>query len=106
MKATFRHGHGEPAFGTIVRAFHQTFADQIANGVLNFDLMRKIDMRRGTNFQAVTNFQIPRAAECGSGALAAVFRRRRDEGVAATDENDDVPSFFEPLRGDVFLVIN
>src|ERR1051326_2998185 len=48
----------EPTFGTIVRAFHYTVADQTANGVLNFDFVRKIDLRRRTNFQAVTNFQI------------------------------------------------
>ena len=44
-------------------AFDQTFADQIAHGVLNFDFVRKIDMWRRTFLAAVTNFQVARAAE-------------------------------------------
>ena len=37
------------------------------NDILNSGLVRKIDTRRRTNFQAVTNFQITRSAQVVAG---------------------------------------
>ena len=50
IKAGFGQCHRESTFGTVVCALHETFTDQIANGILYFDFMCKIDVRWRTDF--------------------------------------------------------
>ena len=42
--------YGKSAFGAIVRALHEVFTNQIANGILHLDFMCEIDVRRRTDF--------------------------------------------------------
>ena len=50
IETGFGECYGKSSFGAIVRALHQTFADQFANSVLHFDLVCEIDVRRWTDF--------------------------------------------------------
>src|SRR5205807_299890 len=56
IETAFRDRNREAAFAAIVGAFHQAGANQIAHGILNLDLMGKIDMRRWAELFAVANF--------------------------------------------------
>ena len=50
IETGFGECDGKSAFGAIVRALHETFANQITNGILHFDFMCEIDVRRRTDF--------------------------------------------------------
>src|ERR1700736_6922160 len=63
IKAALGDCDRQSTFAAIVRALDQTFANQSAHGILDVDLMRKINMRRRTDFFAVANFQKLRAAK-------------------------------------------
>src|SRR4029077_20952417 len=88
---TFSHRDGKTAFRTVVRALHQTFADEITYGVLNLAFMLKIDLWRLTFFASVTDFKELRAAK-----LTSDF----------TDEDDHVAFVFEPLSRDLLFIIH
>ena len=66
--------------------------------------MCEVDARRWTDFQAVTDFQITRAAKLVAG-IADPGAGIIDAGYSA-DENDDVAFVFEPLRGNMLLFVN
>ena len=50
IETAFGECYGKSAFGTIVRALHETFTNQIANGILHLDFMCEIDVWRRTDF--------------------------------------------------------
>ena len=50
IETGFGKCNGKSAFGAIVRALHETFTNQIANGILHLDFMCEIDVRRRTDF--------------------------------------------------------
>ena len=50
IETGFGECYGKSAFGTIVRALHETFTNQIANGILHLDFMCEIDVRWRTDF--------------------------------------------------------
>ena len=119
IETTFGQRDGEPAFRAIVRTFYQTATNQTADGVLNFDLVRKIDAWRRPDFQPVTNFQIARAAKVvaeGVDLGRIGMARFLPAGITApgysaacgysADENDHVFLVFEPLRGGVLFVVD
>ena len=50
IETGFGESDGKSAFGAIVRALHETFTNQIANGILHLDFMCEIDVWRRTDF--------------------------------------------------------
>ena len=50
IETTFSECDRESAFAAIVRAFYQTFANQISHSVLDFNFMRQIDAWRRAKF--------------------------------------------------------
>ena len=50
IETGFGECNGKSAFGAIVRALHETFTNQIANGILHLDFMCEIDVWRRTDF--------------------------------------------------------
>ena len=50
IETRFGECDGKSAFGAIVRALHETFTNQITNGILHFDFMCEIDVRWRTDF--------------------------------------------------------
>ena len=50
IETGFGECDGKSAFGAIVRALHETFTNQITNGILHFDFMCEIDVWRRTDF--------------------------------------------------------
>src|SRR6266851_708351 len=111
IKATFGDCDRQSTFAAIVAAFDEPFANQSAHGVLDVDLMRKINMGRRTDFFAVANFQKLRGAKVAevvdrglADVVGSVSAGVTDPGYSS-DEDDRVARVFKPLRRDVLFVI-
>ena len=100
IETAFRQRDREAAFAAIVRAFDQAGANQIAHGILHFDFVGKIDLRRRADLQAVANLQKSRAAKQRR-FISAVIDCRYSPTRMITS-----PVVFEPLRGDVLFVLD
>ena len=50
IETGFGECDGKSAFGAVVRALHETFTNQITNGILHLDFMCEIDVRWRTDF--------------------------------------------------------
>jgi len=85
--AGFGEVDGEAAFGAVVGAADEALADEVADGVLDSEFLRIVELRRGAGFAAVDGEEVVRSAEFVAGFA---------------DEEDDVTRGFEGLGGDVF----
>ena len=57
IETTLGKSNSEAAFAAIVRALYETFPNQIAHGILNFDFVRQIDVGRRAFLATVANLQ-------------------------------------------------